>query len=109
MNATEFITIMYSMVGIIAIIGYLPQIITLVKNNSCVGISIKSWIVCTYTSAVSTCYAFYVISDSVLKFVTTVNLVCCSVILYLALQHKRKSVNTQRQDTSLQNKKMVLK
>ncbi|MFT7144324.1 MAG: hypothetical protein ACI8QY_000373, partial [bacterium] len=35
MNATEFITIMYSMVGIIAIIGYLPQIITLVKNNSC--------------------------------------------------------------------------
>lgn len=88
MNATEIITILYGMVGIIGSIGFLPQIIHLIKNNTCEGISIKTWLIWTYCSTISIIYALSQTSDHVFQFVTGVNFIGTAIILALALYHK---------------------
>lgn len=104
MNATEFITIMYGMVGIIATIGYFPQVIKLVKSKRCDGISVKSWILWTYTSSVSVIYAFYVMSDPTFQFVTGINFVGTVIILCLTIYQTKRTIRAEKALVSLQNK-----
>jgi uncharacterized protein with PQ loop repeat len=91
MSAIELLTFMYGMVGIISLVGYLPQILELIRNKTCTSVSIKSWLIWTYTSLVSTGYAFFAISDTALQFVTSVNAMGCIVVLTLAIYRKSQT------------------
>ncbi len=91
---------LYSTVGIMVLVGYMPQIIRLWKTHTdCRDISLHSWMIWNYTASVSLLYSVFELPDlkfamvnSVfelpdLKFamVNSVNVLCINIIIALTL------------------------
>ncbi|MCK5374948.1 MAG: hypothetical protein KAJ40_06665 [Alphaproteobacteria bacterium] len=100
------IEVLYSLVGGIVAIGYLPQIIKLIKAQiPCHDISLIAWTVWTYTSAISLIYSLYG-QDSVdhnFVFANAVNLTCIMLIVFITLYKRYKYGKATIQIPSPQN------
>ncbi len=85
---TAVISFLYAATGIVAILGYIPTIRDLIKNNR--GANFHSYVVWTLCSVISFLYALIVISDLLLEIVTGLNLAACAIIMILTLRIKPK-------------------
>ena len=85
----NIIDTLYASVGIVVLVGYMPQIFNLIRTQTnCPDISIPAWLVWLYTAIVSLLYSFFILEDLKLNLVNTVNVTCITIII-LVTAYKR--------------------
>lgn len=88
------ITFLYSAVGVATLIGYIPQIIQLVRvKTKRHMVSIPSWSLWTITSLISLLYAIVVIQDLIFSAVSLVNFAGCFTITGLEIYNRTRRFN----------------
>ncbi len=103
------IGMLYSTVGIIVAVGYLPQIYKLLISKApCRDISLVAWTVWEYTAIVSLLYSLYGQESLDTKFVlvNAINVVCITMIIIITIYKRRKYgdiVTISEDDDSLTN------
>ena len=82
---------LYSTVGIVMAVSYLPQVIRLIKAQTpCHEISMASWIIWNYTATVSLLYSIYDLNDTKLTIVNIINVLFINLIIWVTLYKRRK-------------------
>ncbi|PCJ02693.1 MAG: hypothetical protein COB14_01660 [Alphaproteobacteria bacterium] len=82
---------LYSTVGIIVTISYMPQALKLWRSTStCDDISLPTWFIWNYTSIVSLLYGIYTLNDFKLSAVNAVNVFFVTFIIGITLYKRRK-------------------
>lgn len=85
----SIIGFLYSLVGVIALIGYMPQIITLWKaKNPCTDVSIPTWLIWISTWIVSLIYGITELGDIKFSMIATINIVGHAIIIGLTLKNR---------------------
>ncbi len=87
------IVMLYSAVGIIVALGYLPQIYNLIVSHTpCRDISLKAWCIWEYTSSISLLYSLYGqdVVDPKFVGVNAVNLLFITIIISITVYKRRK-------------------
>lgn len=95
----KILIMLYSIVGIIEMIAYMPQIYRLVTNKQKgKEISILAFSLWTMTSFISASYAYFHVKDMLIFAVSSVHIAGCGLILALTVYNrhfrKRMSDNT---------------
>lgn len=87
----DVISALYTTVPFIVLIGYLPQIISLIRAKSdCKEISILSWLLWNYMTVVSLLYAVFVLHDLKLSITCMLNVISINIVIGLTLYKRRK-------------------
>ncbi len=82
---------LYSTVGIIVAISYLPQVLRLIKaKTQCIEISLTSWMIWNYTSIISLLYSIVDLGDLKLSIVNAVNVLFINLIIVITLYKRNK-------------------
>ena len=82
---------LYSTVGIVMAVSYLPQVIRLIKAQTpCHEISMASWVIWNYTASVSLLYSIYDLNDTKLTIVNIINVLFINLIIGVTLYKRRK-------------------
>ncbi len=87
------IEVLYSLVGVVVAIGYLTQIIKLIKTTlPCHDISIFSWSIFAYASFISLLYSLYgqEIYDINFVIVNSINATCIAMVICITVYKRRK-------------------
>lgn len=85
----EVIGFLYSLVGVVALIGYMPQIITLWRaKNPCRDVSVPTWAIWISTWIVSLVYGITALGDFKFIMVALVNVVGHGLIIILTLKNR---------------------
>lgn len=85
------IATLYTTVGIIVAIGYMPQTLKLMRAQSkCGDISIPTWVIWNYTAIVSLLYSVYELDDFKLTMVNGVNVFFITLIIGITVFKRRK-------------------
>ena len=83
------LTFMYSMVGVVGCIGFMPQIYKLIKaTEHSDNMALSTWMVWSVTGAITVAYAFSVVQDSLFTAVAAINCLCTMMILSLGFYNK---------------------
>lgn len=90
-NKIIMIDYLYSTVGIVVAIAYMPQALKLWRSTStCRDISLSAWLIWNYTAIVSLLYSVYTLDDFKLSAVNAVNVFFITVIICITLYKRRK-------------------
>jgi uncharacterized protein with PQ loop repeat len=87
----SLISFLYSTIGIVIFIGYLPQILSLIRaKNDCRSISLTAWWLWNYVLVVSILYGVYELHD--LKFIiaSALNCACVNVLIGITIYKRYK-------------------
>ena len=85
------IATLYTTVGIVVAIGYMPQTLKLIRAQSkCSDISILAWLIWNYTAIVSLLYSVYELDDFKLSMVNGVNVFFITLIISITIFKRRK-------------------
>lgn len=85
------ISLLYSSVGIVIAVSYLPQVLRLLRAKSrCIEISLMSWAIWNYTSIISLLYSVYDLGDLKLSIVNVINVIFINLIIGITLYKRRK-------------------
>ena len=92
----DIISVLYSTVGVVLLIGFIPQILRLIRTHTdCRDISISTWMIWNYTACVSLIYSIIVLPDLKFALVNAVNVMGVNSIIALTLYkrhiHKKNS------------------
>lgn len=80
------ITALYSMVGVVIVVNYIPQIVAIARDKTgAQAISFVAWIMWTLTSFITVLYAWVVVTDWLLTLVSFANFLGCASISILAI------------------------
>lgn len=91
MSLVSFLPYIYSVMGLIMISAYIPQIRTLLKGRGdCRDLSLTTWWIWTVGSVVNSAYGWWVLADFRYTFFCVVTLILCAVIT--GLIHYRRRV-----------------
>lgn len=80
---------LYPLVVINGILGYVPQIIRLLKTDDVESISLSSWGIWIFGSAISMGYGIYHLKDFMFCVATGVGLFCMIAIVSIVLYKKQ--------------------
>ena len=81
---TATIDLLYSTVGLVVLLGYMPQIIKLMRTTTdCRDISLYAWMIWNYTAIVSLLYSVFILPDIKFMMVNGVNVLCITIIIAL--------------------------
>lgn len=87
----DIIDFLYSTVGIVVAIGYMPQSIRLLRTaGPCDDISILAWAIWGYAAAISLLYSIYILADLKLSMVNGINVFFISFIIAVTFYKRRK-------------------
>jgi len=87
----SIIGFLYSLVGVVALIGYTPQIITLWKSKtSSKDVSISTWLIWLSTWCISLTYGIVELADLKFCIIAVINIVGHLIIIGLTLKNRRK-------------------
>ena len=82
---------LYSTVGIVIAVAYMPQALKLWRSTStCGDISLPTWLIWNYTAIVSLLYSVYTLDDLKLSAVNAVNVFFITFIIGITLYKRRK-------------------
>lgn len=85
------IDFLYSTVGIVVAIAYMPQALKLWRSTSpCHDVSLVAWLIWDYTSIVSLLYSIYTLDDFKLSAVNAINVLFITLIICITLYKRRK-------------------
>jgi uncharacterized protein with PQ loop repeat len=85
------ISALYSTVGIIIFLGYLPQILKLIRSETdCREISLLAWLMWDYVLIVSILYGVYEMHDFKFILASSLNCFCINMLLLITLYKRRK-------------------
>lgn len=88
-SARDMISWAYAFVPVVVIVGWLPQIVTLIRNPaSAHGMSVGTWAIWTVSGAVGTIYGIVVLSDVLVTLTFAANFAGQVTILGFALWAK---------------------
>ncbi|MGH1457002.1 MAG: hypothetical protein ACRBDI_09495 [Alphaproteobacteria bacterium] len=86
-----FIGFLYSLVGIIALFGYLPQIITLTKAKTpCLDVNIQTWCIWLTSWVISLIYGIIELHDLKFSAVALINVAGHCGILFTTIYKRKK-------------------
>jgi uncharacterized protein with PQ loop repeat len=95
---------LYSTVGLIVMLGYMPQIVRLWRTRSdCTDISVLTWMIWNYTAFISLLYSVFEIGDLKFSLVNAVNFICINIIIFLTLYKRRRFAQGQAESLDAQN------
>jgi PQ loop repeat len=81
--------LLYSLVIIVNIIAYMPQILELWRTKSdCRNFDLRTWFLWIGTSAISLAYAVYRVNDLKFALVSSANLIGIGAIIALTLRNR---------------------
>ncbi|MDH5721932.1 MAG: hypothetical protein OEY94_01245 [Alphaproteobacteria bacterium] len=87
----DIIDFLYSIVGIVVAIGYLPQAFRLLRSRGpCRDISILAWAIWEYPAVISLLYSIYILPDLKLIIVNSVNVFFITLILVVTIYKRWK-------------------
>lgn len=82
---------LYSTVGLVVAVSYLPQVLRLIKaKTQCIEISLTSWMIWNYTSIVSLLYSIFDLADLKLSIVNAINVLFINLIILITLYKRKK-------------------
>ena len=85
----SIIGFLYSLVGVVAIVGYTPQIISLWKSKTASeDISIPTWLIWLSTWLISLAYGILELQDLKFSIIATINIVGHLMIIGLTLKNR---------------------
>ncbi len=85
------IATLYTTVGLVVAIGYMPQTLKLLRAKSpCSDISVIAWAIWEYTAIVSLLYSMYELEDLKLSIVNAINVFFITLIIGITLYKRRK-------------------
>ncbi|MDP7141687.1 MAG: hypothetical protein QF692_02015 [Alphaproteobacteria bacterium] len=91
MTEGEFFTYIYPVVPLVGLIGFLPQMITLLKLSDVPkSISLMTWYIWTATWAISFGYAVFALQDGLFALTSGMNLVCHVLIISVTLYKRNR-------------------
>lgn len=91
MSVVNFLPHLYSAMGLIMILAYIPQIRTLIKGQGdCHDLSLTTWWIWTVGYSVNSAYGWLILADWRYTFFCVVTLVLCAVITGL-IHYRRKA------------------
>ena len=91
MTETDFFTMLYPIVPLIGIMGFLPQIITLLKADRVpASISLSTWSIWTLTWLISFGYATFALQDILFATTCGLNLIGHFAIIGLTVYKRQK-------------------
>lgn len=89
MQFENYLIIAYSIVGFIALVGYVPQILKLIRSDGqSQDISINTWAIWSFEALVAVCYAVWVLQDLLTVVIFGFDVVCSFLILSLAIYNR---------------------
>ena len=89
----SIIGFLYSLVGVVAIIGYTPQIVTLWKSTTMSeDVSIPTWAIWLVTWIISLTYGIVELADLKFCLVALINIVGHLAIIGLTLRNRHRHV-----------------
>ena len=89
---SHIIIVAYTIIGVISLVAYLPQIMTLWRSNSSSkDISLQTWSIWSLNALVSMFYAVFVLQDLIASLVFGVDFLGALCILWLATMNRVKS------------------
>ncbi len=89
------ISLLYSTVGFVIGISYLPQVIRLIRSRTrCMEISLSSWMIWNYTATVSLLYSVYVLDDLKLSIVNAICVFFNNLVIAITLYKRKKYKQT---------------
>ncbi len=85
----DTLTILYSFIPLVSLIGYLPQIrVLLVQKEKASSISLSSWYLWLFMSVVSLGYGVFCLHDVLFSMTSAMNLLGCLSITLLVLYRR---------------------
>lgn len=91
MNEAQIFTYLYPVVPLIGLMGFMPQIIRLVKlEQTPDAISLSTWLIWTTTWLISFGYAVYTLQDLMFAITSGMNLVGHILIIMLTVYKRQK-------------------
>jgi hypothetical protein len=98
MTEADFFSLMYPIVPLVGLAGFLPQVITLLRTREApISISLSTWFVWTMTWVISFGYAAFVLHDVLFAATAGMNIVGHIVIIGLTIYKRQKYSQTQSQ------------
>ncbi len=81
----EILSFLYAGVGVMGVVGFIPQILTLVRaTGQSKALSLQTWGIWTFGCSVSFLYSVFVLKDAVAMGVLCGNLIGTSSVFFLA-------------------------
>ena len=88
----NLIQALYATTGIVALIGYFPTIVDLIKKIP--SANANSYLIWTLSNFIAFAYATLIVKDLLFSVVAGINFVCCFLILFLSIKvHNSKKNN----------------
>jgi uncharacterized protein with PQ loop repeat len=88
---------LYAVVGIISLIGYLPQIkLLIISKRAPTEISIKTWTLWTLENVVALAYGIFCLKDFLFCALTALDLICTSTIIILVMHNRYVKYGSQK-------------
>jgi hypothetical protein len=84
------LTIAYAVAGFVCIIAYYPTIADLYFKKK-VSANISTYMLWTFTAIISSLYSLFILEDNLFRIISVLNLVSCSIILFLRIKIKKQS------------------
>ena len=108
MAEVDFFTLLYPIVPLAGIAGYVPQLVSLLKASEAPkSISLSTWFIWTTTWLVSFGYAVFALQDILFATTSGMNLGGHLLIIFITIYKEQKYKAPQAQQTSLHNTKNV--
>lgn len=91
MTNGEFFTLLYPVVPLIGLAGFMPQIITLLRSDKPAhSISVSTWLIWTITWLISFGYAVFALQDILFAITSGMNLVGHIMIIAITMYKRQK-------------------
>ena len=88
------IVALYSLIPIVVIISYFPQIVSLMKatREEATAMSLASWLIWDFSGLIATLYALIIVHDMRFVFVSSAGLACCLLITGMIIGKRLKKM-----------------
>lgn len=98
----NFFVFLYPVVVFMTLIGYVPQVISIIRNpEKSEGISLSTWYLWSFSSFLATGYTWLHVGDLFLIISSATNLFFCTLISILLLLCRHKAHLMARAQTTL--------